>query len=453
MRSSMKRITNVAFLLPLIINLIIQDTYAQVATPLYSHISDDGRQTYWNISPSSMISYLIHESGTPDVSGTTEFSAVQESFQKWESDVASYIDFGYAGTTNRPASLLESESNRLDCVNVVKWVNYNIGFMSALALASNSTRYTNSNIITEFDIAFNDYHDWARWCINGASSSDGCITGEYDIPSVALHEVGHVLFLEDLYPIAVDLDSDPYNDVNKKQVMYYSFQDATQDIRQSLNYGDRAGVRYIYANTNTAGSSVGETQGADIAAGAVNDGSTVDYVLAWADNPVGANSIRYRYGWDVSSSTGVPSSWSTDYSITGIGDETQGVGVNLINLDSNSRLDLIIAWIDNPVGNNTIKYRIGWNIDTSGVPASWSSTKTVPSSDVGNESQELAITLSNIDSNSRPEMFVFWVDNPSGANKIYYKIGWNVNTSGDASSWSSRIDTGIQPGDETRVRS
>ncbi|MDW8000024.1 MAG: hypothetical protein RMI32_03325 [Candidatus Nitrosocaldus sp.] len=62
----------------------------------------------------------------------------------------------------------------------------------------------------------------------------------------------------------------------------------------------------------------------------------------------------------------------------------------------------------------------------------------------------MAITLSNIDSNSRPEMFVFWVDNPSGANKIYYKIGWNVNTSGDASSWSSRIDTGIQPGDETQ---
>ncbi|HEX7031639.1 MAG TPA: hypothetical protein VF172_01430 [Nitrososphaera sp.] len=90
-------------------------------------------------------------------------------------------------------------------------------------------------------------------------------------------------------------------------------------------------------------------------------------------------------------------------------------------------------------------------MSTSGVPASWSATKNVDTSNIGDESQGLGIAFADTpDSGTVPEMFVFWVDNPFGANKVYYKIGWNINTSGDPSSWSARIDPGIAPGDETQ---
>ncbi len=418
----------------MIIQILLSSTiYANAASSVdvYSHgkgtVGDDiGKQKYWNISPGNTIDYYIHYAGTPDISGTNEFAAVQRGFQTWENDPASYIDYTYKGTTTRSASIIENSI--LDGYSVVKWVN---NVFVGLGITLDNTVFTNSNVITEVDIAFNDSF---TWCINGASGSDGCTTGEHDVETVALHEAGHTLFLDDL-------------SYDSSQVMYFDY----MGVRTQLQYGDRAGVRYIYANTVTAGSSVGtETQDADIAIAEINNSTNnrPDIVIAWADNPAGANTIKYRYGWDIST-TGTTSSWSSDNSISNIGDETQGVGVSLVNLDSNARRELIIAWIDNPSGNNTIKYRIGWNIDTSGNPSSWSTTKNVPSSDVGNESQGLGIAFVNIDNNSRPEMFVFWVDNPLGSNRIYYKIGWNVNTSGDAASWSTRIDTNVSPGDET----
>jgi|CXWL01.1.fsa_nt_gi hypothetical protein len=228
--------------------------------------------------------------------------------------------------------------------------------------------------------------------------------------------------------------------------------------KRALTTGDQAGVRYIYAEESSAGTSIGsETQGSDMAVGLVNSGTTKDYVFAWVDNPLGANTIKYSYSMDISSSTGKGGAWvNCSTCVTGIGSETQGVGVALqqINNDVNGRPDLVIAWVDNPSGANTVKYRIGWDVSTSGVPASWSADKTMPSSDVGSENQGLGITFVDTpDAGSSPEMFVFWVDNPSGANKIYYKVGNNINTSGDPTGttlWNARVDTGIAPGSETQ---
>jgi hypothetical protein len=107
--------------------------------------------------------------------------------------------------------------------------------------------------------------------------------------------------------------------------------------------------------------------------------------------------------------------------------------------------------MDNPSGNNVIRYRIGWNITTAGVPASWSTDRTVDTTNIGTESQGLGIAIRDtVDSGTAPEMFVFWVDNPFGANAVYYKVGWNLNAAGNPTSWSARITPGIAPGDETQ---
>jgi hypothetical protein len=52
----------------------------------------------------------------------------------------------------------------------------------------------------------------------------------------------------------------------------------------------------------------------------------------------------------------------------------------------------------------------------------------------GWETAESDATIGYIDYNSRPDLIVAWIDNPSGPNRIYYKIGWNLDKDGYASS-------------------
>ncbi|MCS7141059.1 MAG: matrixin family metalloprotease [Candidatus Nitrosocaldus sp.] len=256
--------------------LIIQPMYIQQVLaqqpdlPDYYSINGDYRDptytAYFDLPGSqTTIFYYYNGIGTPDISGADEFTAIRNAFTTWQNDPASYVSFTDGGTTVYGASLANDlEHDAFDGRNVLQWVRswpgQGLDVVAETFLWPIPEQTTGNPPTTEFDIVFDEDY---TWCI--------CSTvGQYDVESIALHEIGHVLTL-----YHVDNDS--------SIVMYKHVSDGS--LKRSLHYGDRAGVRYIYADTNTAGSSVGtETQGADIAAGTVNDGSTVDYVLAWADN-------------------------------------------------------------------------------------------------------------------------------------------------------------------------
>ncbi|HEX7031640.1 MAG TPA: matrixin family metalloprotease [Nitrososphaera sp.] len=290
--------------------------------------NSDGQ--HWNRIPGQTITYRLHNTGTPDISGTNEFTELRNGFQTWEDDAASYIDFTDGGTTTSPASLVETDTT--DGLNVVRWLENIPGeTQNPNTLAVTARSPLSGNPIVENDLAFDESD---TWCISGAAGSDGCVAGEFDTETVQLHEVGHWLRLQ--HATQTDL------------VMTPSY----QGVRTTLQYGDRAGVRYIYTTMYAAGNGIGsDQQGADLATGLVNSGSVRDYVAAWVENPSGANNIEYSFGWDISSTTGAASSWSASSSISSIGDETQGVGVALqqINNDANGRPDLVIAWVDIPL--------------------------------------------------------------------------------------------------------
>ena len=61
---------------------------------------------------------------------------------------------------------------------------------------------------------------------------------------------------------------------------------------------------------------------------------------------------------------------------------------------------MILMAYDNPVGANTLRYKIGWNLDTAGIAASWSGTIEI--SGVGWEGQGAGIAIGNVDSYNRP---------------------------------------------------
>jgi len=143
---------------------------------------------------------------------SAQVTAIQNSFQTWEDDLGSYMDYTYNGTTTRIGSPIS------DGCNVVSRGSLGSGILGVTYLQYNTV----TNLISEFDIVFSTSFTW--------STADTCPSGQYDVQSVGTHEVGHTLYLGHV--------DDP------NQIMYPYLSDGT--IKRTLGAGDIAGIRYIY---------------------------------------------------------------------------------------------------------------------------------------------------------------------------------------------------------------
>ncbi len=159
------------------------------------------------------VGYHINQFGTDDTTG--EFSAIQNSFQTWEDDQGSYMDYIYLGTTSRIGE-------QKDGFNVVSWENID----GPEGILAQCTIWFNvfNQIIIETDIVFDDSEDWST---TGKSNS-------FDVQNIGTHEVGHTLLLEDLY------------DSSDSEETMYGYGSIGETKKRTLNAGDIAGIRHIY---------------------------------------------------------------------------------------------------------------------------------------------------------------------------------------------------------------
>jgi len=181
------------------------------------HWTWSGLPVYYNIDPD----------GTADIGGTNELPPVRASFQTWEDDRFSGIDFYDNGTgVHETYQSLESPNG----ANVIVWLDYGseegVGFTNLWA---------DENFhLVETDMVLNDYYNW----------SVGAQQWAFDVQSVATHEAGHWLCLIDLYSNASR---------DQGQTMYYA--SGMNDISlRSLEWGDVNGAHYVYPVHNDAGS-------------------------------------------------------------------------------------------------------------------------------------------------------------------------------------------------------
>ena len=181
-----------------------------------------------------------------------------------------------------------------------------------------------------------------------------------------------------------------------------------------------------------------ESQGAGVALADINRNGTVDLLVFHIDNPGGANHGYYRIGWNLNAAGDVTGGWSKIKAVPSwFGAENQGAGVALADINGNGTQDLIVYHIDNPGGANHGYYCIGWNLNSAGdVTDGWSKIKAIPGW-FGSENQGGGIAVSDLDGDGRPELIVFHIDNPSGENHGYFRIGWKLNDTGDVTGgWS-----------------
>jgi hypothetical protein len=163
--------------------------------------------------PGNELIYKVNPN-TADCAG--EEIAVQEAASAWNKAGANF-NFEYNGVTGITNVGKDEE-------NSIIWKNY--GLTDWLARNWGYINPSNPEIILENDIEYNDYYLW--------STTAPCPPGQYDIQSVATHEMGHCLLLLDLYGTA-----------DSEKTMYGKGGPGETKAR-TLEPAEIEGIRYIY---------------------------------------------------------------------------------------------------------------------------------------------------------------------------------------------------------------
>ena len=205
------------------------------------------------------------------------------------------------------------------------------------------------------------------------------------------------------------------------------------------------------------GAKFNHVQGAGLALADIDGNGRLDVIVLYVDNSYSqdysgsnANHAYYRIGWNIQAN-GSATSWGPWTFVPGwFGDETAGAGLAVADIDGDGRPELVVFHVDNVLSppGNNGYYRIGWNLDKSGNVTRWSGVMGVQGW-FGDETSGVGVAVADIDRNGRQDLVFFHVDNPPGGNRGYYRIGWNINNQGNATAWSDVKGISGWFGDET----
>jgi hypothetical protein len=190
--------------------------------------------------------------------------------------------------------------------------------------------------------------------------------------------------------------------------------------------------------------------GGGAASAAIDADPRPDVVLMGIENLKEDNKFYYQIGFNLSGDGDVhASSWSpVIWGPSTGGWTTAGGGAAVTDIDGNGRPELIFMAIDDPEGENHFRYVVGWNLDASGHAASWSGVKSCPV-DMGVYSAGGGAAVADIDGNGRPELIFMAIDNPEGANHFRYVVGWNLDAQGNPTEWSEKTECPVGIGDSS----
>ncbi len=141
------------------------------------------------------IQYYINEDGDPYCAYGDEFLAVEKGIQAWTEVSTSKIEFVYMGKTEK---MPDKGTKNRDTYNVVGWIQSGwttLGpkFTSNTPAVASVLRYYEGGPLKSVDMFFNgEYWNWS------AKPENSCPSNCYDVQSIAAHEAGHWIDLNDL---------------------------------------------------------------------------------------------------------------------------------------------------------------------------------------------------------------------------------------------------------------
>jgi hypothetical protein len=111
--------------------------------------------------------------------------------------------------------------------------------------------------------------------------------------------------------------------------------------------------------------------------------------------------------------------------------ENQGGGIAVADLSGTGQNDLIAFMVDNPDGRNRGVFRVGRNLDATG-NATGGWTAWMEVPDwFSFENQGGNIAVADVDRDGKPDLVVFMIDNPGGQNAGFYRVGKQLDSNGN----------------------
>lgn len=182
-----------------------------------------------------------------------------------------------------------------------------------------------------------------------------------------------------------------------------------------------------------------DTDGGDVAISDLNGNGQPDMIVYHIDNASGENHGYYRVGYDLNASGSPAGGWSAVKAVPGwFGATDEGAGIAVVDINGNQVPEIIVFFIPGASGENSGYYRIGWDVNASGNPATWMSGQLNVPGWFSASNHGAGIAVTDLNGNQTPDLVVFFITNPSGENTAYYRIGWDIGTSGNAQNgWSA----------------
>lgn len=178
-----------------------------------------------------------------------------------------------------------------------------------------------------------------------------------------------------------------------------------------------------------------DNEGGGVAIADINGNDKPDMILMGVDAPYGENRFWYKVLFDLDKN-GFPSRESANvYNIQASGWDSAGGGVAISDLNKNGIPDLILMCADRPKkGSANLYYRVAYDLKPDGSYTSLSSIKAV--SGMGNIYQGADIDICDINKNGIPDLVLMAYDNPDKSNNFRYKIAFDLNAAGDSYNFS-----------------
>ena len=231
----------------------------------------------------------------------------------------------------------------------------------------------------------------------------------------------------------------------------------TAYLKVGFNIRDDGTAEYWANPIPIYGMSINQIAAADISIADINKNGRPDIVIYTIENSKGGNKQNYRIGWDIDTK-GTIVNWDSHLAnpikIPGwVGEETQGGGIAIGDINRNGTPDLLVFHIDHPDGGNKGYYKIGWDFTKEG-ELTWDSRSRVDQPFnvpgwFGEESQGGDIAITDLYNNSIPDLVVLHIDHPDSGNTAYYRIGWEVSKEGNVKQWDEQVKIDNWVGDQS----
>lgn len=123
--------------------------------------------------------------------------------------------------------------------------------------------------------------------------------------------------------------------------------------------------------------------------------------------------------------------------VAGLGSYQAGADVAIGQIDRAGANDMLYAWVDDPSGANYIYWKVGFNINSASGLVGTWAGPYQWTTGIGSYTSGLGVGLYDINGNGIIDAIFAWCDNPSGQDAIKYAVAWDLTTAGAVTSWSA----------------